>query len=270
MRKVQSTEIDRVRAYVKQEPEVNLFILGDIEQQGVDSEIVEIFVEDKGDDYAFLLLRYLESYVIYSADPGYDAGRIAAFLKEREVNVISGKDSVVERLVPYFPERFAKKTYLAKLDSVLWRPDLPAGFTLRRLAVKDAAELVRFYGGISEFASSYRGREEKAVREQEIALTNGGRIWGVLNSDGRLVSVAAATAEYSESAMVVGVATEVASRGRGLASAIVAGLCSELLQSGKRYVCLFYDNPQAGRIYRKIGFTEIGGYTMITRTEDDD
>ncbi len=39
-------------------------------------------------------------------------------------------------------------------------------------------------------------------------------------------------------------------------------LCSDLLKRNKT-LCLFYDNPKAGRVYRRIGFKEIGIWTML-------
>ena len=85
---------------------------------------------------------------------------------------------------------------------------------------------------------------------------------GVFYKD-KLVSLASTSAPSEISAMVVGVASEASFRNRGLASAAVSKLVKDELSSGKRYLCLFYDNPSAGRIYKKIGFKEDGLYAML-------
>ena len=46
MRKLYSAEAQTAMQYVEREPEYNIFIIGDIENHGVDSENVEIFVLD--------------------------------------------------------------------------------------------------------------------------------------------------------------------------------------------------------------------------------
>lgn len=38
-------------------------------------------------------------------------------------------------------------------------------------------------------------------------------------------------------------------------------LCHELLAEGKM-LCLFYDNPEAGSIYKRLGFEDIGKWMM--------
>lgn len=64
------------------------------------------------------------------------------------------------------------------------------------------------------------------------------------------------------SAMIVGVATHQAFREQGLASRVMAQLCADLLHEGKS-LCLFYDNPHAGVIYKRLGFQDIGSWTIV-------
>jgi predicted GNAT family acetyltransferase len=93
-------------------------------------------------------------------------------------------------------------------------------------------------------------------------LEHGEITYGLLH-EGKLISVATAAAKNSRSAMVIGVCTDPEERGKGYASAVVSKLCGDCLDSGLDFMCLFYDNPAAGRIYRRIGFIETGKYTML-------
>ena len=115
---------------------------------------------------------------------------------------------------------------------------------------------------IDEFADSFRGvdREEK-VEECRENLTRGGHAFGVYDGD-RLVALAETTAENSVSAMVVGVATLPGWRGRGFARACVHAAAAHSFAAGRRYLCLFYDNPAAGRIYHALGFADVGCFGM--------
>jgi predicted GNAT family acetyltransferase len=98
---------------------------------------------------------------------------------------------------------------------------------------------------------------------------NAGRYYYV-RRDGRIASAAATTAENSASAMVVGVATTPEYRGQGLATRVVSGLCRDVLAGGRAFLCLFYDNPAAGAIYRRIGFQETGTWVMGTPKKEKD
>ena len=71
------------------------------------------------------------------------------------------------------------------------------------------------------------------------------------------------------SAMIVGVATDKDYRNQGLASAVMSKLCEEVLNEGKE-LCLFYDNPSAGKIYKRIGFTDIGIWSMWSFNKEED
>jgi predicted GNAT family acetyltransferase len=61
--------------------------------------------------------------------------------------------------------------------------------------------------------------------------------------------------------MIVGVCTRKEFRKKGLVSKILAVLMNEVIAEGKT-LCLFYDNPKAGKIHKKLGFQDIGMWTM--------
>lgn len=267
MRKLTEKDRNQVLDYVMQQPEFNLFFIGDIENFGFDNPDVEVFANDEGGSYDCLLLRYLDNYIIYSHHLDYDAGKITKFLSEKQINCISGKGDVVEKLLPYFPGRRGQNTYLARLNEVKVQQNPPENAKVCRLRPQNAADIVSLYLEIAEFRDTYSD-VQKGVKEVRFNLENGGRSYGAY-LDGKLMSVASTSAENSVSAMVVGVATLPGARNAGLASSLVAKLCSDFLSEGKQFLCLFYDNPAAGSIYRKIGFTELGNYMMLKKRSEN-
>lgn len=44
---------------------------------------------------------------------------------------------------------------------------------------------------------------------------------------------------------------------------MVSALCRDNFAAGRQFLCLFYDNPAAGRIYHRIGFRDVGVYTIL-------
>jgi predicted GNAT family acetyltransferase len=89
-----------------------------------------------------------------------------------------------------------------------------------------------------------------------------GRRIVVTEDGGRIVSAALTTVETSSAAMIGGVFTPEPLRNRGYASAAMTQLCVELIAAGKQ-PCLFYDNPAAGAIYRRLGFEDIGPWHLV-------
>ena len=78
------------------------------------------------------------------------------------------------------------------------------------------------------------------------------------------LSGASSSAESKELAMIVGVFTEENQRRKGLAKKCVFALSQKLLSEGKT-VCLFYDNPNAAKMYEKIGFKHTGGFLSMLK-----
>lgn len=258
------TELDRqaILQYIANEPEMNVFIYGDIENFGVDTEVVSIFVHEREGDWDSLVLKYHDSYIVYSQKEEYEVTPVVKLLKERQIECISGKLSVIQPLTEYFPEYQIDRTYLCRCNEMKLGVHTLENAVIRELTVNDVEELIAFYALIEEFAKTYVGREEKA-KEQEISnLEHGGKNVGVY-VDGKLVAVAGTSASNSISAMVVGVATHPQMRGNGYAKAAVTKLCEIELGLGKQFLCLFYNNPDAGRLYYKVGFEPVGEYALF-------
>ena len=75
----QCTERDRaaILRYLDQEPEMNLFFFGDIENYGVDCDPVHVYANPDADGWDFLLLQYYDFYILYSRKADYDASAAA-------------------------------------------------------------------------------------------------------------------------------------------------------------------------------------------------
>lgn len=261
-------EADREKAYryLLREPEMNLFFYGDLENHGFDSEDVTLHAVLKPDgSWDALALRYQESWLVYSDHEDFDARAVAELLREGGMKDMSGKSSVIRRIAPFFPEYMAEHMHMARLDRVRADCSVPQGVTLRLLQKEDAPAQVEIICGIAEFDRSQETPEQSRARRLRITLddmAHGGVFIGAF-ADGKLVSTASTTACNSLSAMVVGVATLAPWRGKGLASAAVCAVCRESFAQGKQYLCLFYSNPAAGRIYHRLGFEDVGEYMML-------
>ena len=262
------TEADRETAirYAAREPDYNLFILGDIENHGLDGHDVEVFVHDTTSGempYDLMLLRYRHSYVACSHYAGFRAESAGAILQKNSVASLCGKSETVEKLIPWLPGKQARDMHLMTLTAVKTpAPDLPGSLHERPLTPDDAAMIVALYSAVKEFADRYIGQEQQQEENLRFSLGKGGRGIGIFDQD-QLVSVALTSAENPLSAMLVGIATRTDYRRQGLATRLVTLLCHQCLDDGMHMICLFFENPEAGRIYRSIGFEYTGRFTLV-------
>lgn len=268
MRKLREEDRQSIMRYIGKEPEFNLFLIGDLENFGVDSEHVNFYAEDRADEYDFLIMRYRDSFVLYSCFEDYDADAAATYLLSQHAEFINGKGSVLERIVSYFPELNVKRSYLSKLTSLNQDSELPQGYECKFLEPNDARSQVDLFLLIEEFRDSYLGRESEQIENIKVNLESTGRAIGAYHAQA-LIGTAGIAASNSMSAMIIGVATHPDYRNLGIASALVASLCRDCLDRGMKFLCLFYDNPKAGSIYRKIGFCEMGGYILMTPNHEN-
>lgn len=75
----------------------------------------------------------------------------------------------------------------------------------------------------------------------------------IIKRQEKLLAVAQSDFETPEEAVIVGVATDEASRNSGLGTKVTAALCQSLLNHSKQ-LGLIYENEAAGRIYERLGF----------------
>ncbi len=262
MRKCMESEKENIYRYIALEPEMNLFFYGDIESFGLSSSQVEVYANDSGSGtYDSLILRYFDFYIIYSQSENYALNPVLDFFQNRKnIDSISGKVELLKPLLPHLPQFKMTADYMCRCSSV--SPVNTSTLKIEKLTPENARDIVDLYLNIEEFACNYRGKEDKMAEQIRVSLQEGGIAWGIFDN-GRLISVGSTSGANSKSAMIIGIATHQDYRKKGYASTIVQKLCQESFTQGKEFLCLFYHNPDAGRIYHKIGFEEIGQYATL-------
>lgn len=260
-------EETKVLAYVAPEPEVNLFISGDLRTFGLDNRTVSVRVYEKEDGFAGILLRYRKhNYVFYTQESSFPFADISSFILKDNPTLkgvcLNGKTELIRPIVPFLSPLHLEETMMARCNELPVLPPFPRGVTVRVLANrKDFLEAYALESTITEFAASLQS--EKEVVDGAIANAKRGSVnIGVFQGD-LLVSLASTTADTAESAMLVGVCTREGYRQKGYASLAVGSLLQNRFQKGEKFVCLFYDNPLAGRIYHAFGFRDVASYSML-------
>jgi uncharacterized protein len=257
IRKLLANDHQQVMQFLADEPSINLFIIGDIEAFGYDSTFQVLWGEfsDCGDLVA-VLLKYHNSFIPY-AKGAFDIHGFTEIIKTFTTKpLLSGKADIVEQFekMPGIKLGRKQETYFAecRTDARLGKPELP----IKKATLMDVDRIIELRSTIDEFIVSDTSRD-MLVQSME---TKTGRTY-FLEENGILTACASTTAENSVSAMIVGVCTNKKHRQKGLATTVLQKLILDVLDENK-ILCLFYDNPAAGRIYKRLGFQDIGKWTM--------
>jgi predicted GNAT family acetyltransferase len=248
-----------VLAFLSREPEINHFILGDIECYGLDDPNLDLWVEDRG-GIAAALLRYYGSFIVYSPG-GSDARHAARIMRDSGFGMLSGRPEYVQPVIEQLGlvQEMHMNVFMSLLPGSL-RP-IENG----RGSIKvDKDNIDRHIDGIvalrQRIPEFTMGVNVDALREE---LRRGFRRIFIAAEDGQTVSMAMTAVERRQAAMIVSVCTLAEYRGRGYAPALMTALCRELEAEGKT-VLLFYNNPVAGRIYSALGFEDIGRWCFAS------
>ncbi|UOQ84064.1 GNAT family N-acetyltransferase [Gracilibacillus salinarum] len=260
IRKLNANDHDSVMALIGHKPAENLFIIGDIEAYGYDADIQELWGQFENEKLIAILLRYEQNYIPFS-EQAYDVQGFAEIINNAGGRLeISGLKYIIEPLKPLIKREVKKlhETYYAKCSAISYEVEQERLLQVSYLQASEYKDNVDMLRSIPEFEGGYFSVE---ARKRE-AEDKTGRTYIVRNEQGTMVASASSTAENSQSAMIVGVGTRPAYERQGYATLCMEKLCSELLAEGKS-LCLFYDNPAAGNIYKRMGFEDIGFWTMI-------
>jgi len=269
IRKLTEQDNEKVMELVTPKPSINLFIIGDIELYGYDIDFQELWGDFNNNDLRGILLRYYDYFIVYGLK-GYDAKGFVDIIETYEKrDTVSGEEEVLKSIQPLLKDNYKKVvTYFAECrDETL---NLADNEELRAKVEcakpEDAKQLAELTASIEEFGT-LKDFDEQVERIAKTIKEKAGRYYFIKEA-GKLVSSVASTAENSKSAMLVGVCTAPEYRMKGYSTAIMSEMLQDLFAE-KESVCLFYDNPKAGSIYKRSGFNDIGMWTMLIREDED-
>ncbi|WP_283152899.1 GNAT family N-acetyltransferase [Guptibacillus hwajinpoensis] len=236
----------------------NLFILGDIEAYGYDQPFQKLwgdFLEDG--TLRAVLLKYEKNYIPFAPDD-FDAKGFGKVISEdSDFLMMSGLKRVTSQIQPFVSHSFrsSRELFYAKCESTN-ELALDNNSNVQVASSLDLSHIHSLHEQIGEFDSSETVEEKRRNQEKGVSRTY------FIEEDGKPVSAASTAAENSQSAMIVGVCTLANYKRKGYASKCTSKLCYDVLKEGK-VLCLFYDNPEAGNIYKRIGFQDIEKWMMI-------
>jgi hypothetical protein len=260
-----AVEKDRllITQYCLAEPNINLFILGDIENFGFENAFQDVWFQTVDEHLTGIVLRYHDNLILYSRDLDMVFDEVRVLLSTLNVRVISGKQTVMDGFYPFVASHFSKRemTFCELQDPSKLVADISE---VSVAGPADTLEIAQVYGQISEFVGLYASELE--VRHQQILNRVNSRegVHLFIKRDGKIVSHANSAAETSVSGMLGGILTLPEYRHQGLAGKVISAVSQNLARRGKS-ACSFYDNQDANSIFQRLGFQETNKWTILEK-----
>lgn len=259
IRQIKETELSAILTYLEQDLQLCLYAYIDIKKYGLENPNLNVFADFDDNNPAGIhcvIMKYYKGLQIYTAEEDYNVEGLLEFLDTIEYNMINGAEYLIDAIMKATkkPDAYESETgHVAELIDLNWvsnedvvsnivRPETPEDFYV-------AAELIcsdEGLGGhydIQELSDQLQSRSEEDFGRNVMLWQND-----------KLVCHVATYAEVEIAGVISGVITDSAARGQGLAYQLVGFLGDELLKEGKR-VFLFYYTEAAGKLYKKLGFT---------------
>lgn len=249
---------DMVLKYLYEDLNYNIFIIGDIEKFGMYTDFQRVYGEfDENNQLLSVFLRYRENAVYY-ADKVYFNKEYLEIFKNDPFEYFSGKTELTDLIKPYLKDYKNKHMYFCYADAI--SEEVIEDKRIESLqTLEDAGLLFDLLASVEEFNFSKKDKESFISQKLNDAMG----VTLLIKEDNKIVSTVATTAETSKNAMVVAVATHKDYRNKGYASLLMKTLMKIYIQDLNKSLCLFYDNPSAGKIYHRLGFKTIGTWDMF-------
>ncbi len=262
IRKLTKKDNSQLMEFLRNESEYNLFIIGNIENFGYDKDFMDVYAEYTDDKVVSCVMRYWDSVVYYTTNPVTSQG-IIDLINSFDYKYVSGKKDVIAQISGSVEYSKFTEHFFAKISDL--RIERNIGYNVKKARTEsDLLKVSDLLLTIDEFSHSAKDVED-FINENMYRLEddNGDYIY-VIEEEGNVISSATTAASNKYNAMLIGVATDKARRGEGIASDLVYNIAKEFIDKGKT-LCLFYDNPAAGSIYKKIGFEDFGKWSILER-----
>lgn len=239
--------------YLKKKPSENGFFIGDIENYSLEEDFLDVWMIKNINKIETVLMRYY-NYFHISTDTLENIKNISETIEQyQEAITVSGMEIIIDEINKYIKFSKIRKMYLAELKKESFI-DFKINIEPEKAKINDLDELFEFEMSIEEFAIDTKSKEGYG----KDLINNTGRIY-FLRENEKIVAKAGVSAENSVNGMIIGVATDKNYRNKGYAKACLGKLCKEIISDNKRAV-LFYDNPNAGKLYSSIGFRDINKF----------
>ena len=249
-------------AFLYEEPEINLYIIGDIYNGAFDNDYQQIYGEYRDGKLFAVMSRNMSNLTYYALNNEFNAEWIDIF-NQFDFLFISGKEELLEAIKPYYPSMredkmdFMKSTTFTRDESIDY-----SGIQILTTR-EQATKVFDLIEQVPELFTLHRkGRSEAIEYFMHNSGENGTTVF-IEDDHGKVVASASAVFETKKSAMIVAVATHESVRGQGYGRTVMHYLMDLYINHKDKTLCLYYDDPIPEKLYKSLHFIDIARWSML-------
>ena len=263
-RRLHEEHFAELRQFLAAAPGYTAFLTSNLERFGLDDPFIHYWGTFQDQQLVTALMMAGHRAGLYTTDAS-TLRPIMDIALRQQLNFIMGPREIVNSALHHLWQLTVTRSeahFFAQLVEEPFQRYLPGPApqaTIRRATPDDIPALTTLYTG----AAGFELASIEQVRQSMIERVYGLRTF-VAESKGRLVAGASTSAESSNAAMIGGVWTLPEERNHGHSTAVVTALCADLMAEGRGpYLFYLEDNAPAAQVYRKIGFQDIGHWSVV-------
>lgn len=268
MRRAREQDRDAILEYLKKAIAECIYLYIDILNYGVASENMTVWLKEKDGQIELVVMKYYDSFQIYSHRREIDTEQILSLLREYPVTMVSARRDIIQQLEEVCSGYRAAYgavfdvSHLRRAFGIMGGSKSSAPEVTEAVA-DDAAEIAALLCTDEAFRVNYK-EEELARQLAERIRTHTGRSV-IIRMDGRIIAHHATFAEAAGVAVVSGLVIRPEYRGLGCYEALVSYLGRQLVREGKTPYA-FAISDKTVRYHRAV-YTECGEYGKLVKNE---
>ncbi len=262
MRKAIGKDIPKLIAYCSERPVMNLFMIGDMIRYGCNSSMQDIWVVEDDGHVGAIYLRYHDTLLLCSYTGNISIEPLRNLIKTYKIRSIHGEKEIIAPLYHKIREFKKKQMFLSSTDTCI--KDIPSTNPIHIATEADALIIAKAFGHIKEFQYLYSNNTDERESQIRSRITHKEGTHLFIQKNEAVISHGNTAAETDRVAMIGGIMTLPAYRGRGHGSHIVSTLIQRITNQGK-YACTLTDTPPEQSFMRHFGFTVAGEWWILSR-----
>lgn len=251
---IDKKDYDHAAEFLRTDFELNALIIEDLSE-----EHMMVYGSYLNMHLNALLMIYPEKIYYYSPIINLPLNEFASVIHETGIRKIVGKKELIDKFKNHFQMDLESDSFMLKYGG---SRDLQPGKDIKVItSLEECRKLYDLFMQVDEYKMI--GPNEDFFANDHYQNIAAGKLKVLYKAeDGKMVSTAGVFIESSRTAIIVGVATPPAHRRKGYASEMIRAICQELA-ADEMSIYLFYNNPDAGNLYKQLGFYEAAKWKVL-------
>ena len=243
-----------------------LYLYLNLQKYGFDSDIIEVYRQEEGNNMTAVMLKYYSCLHVYSREGILNADEIGSFFADNGFTMLYSAAETGKCLFSTFPSEIAKEAAF----SVGWVAQIKGidrkskGLSIPARA-DDFIQIVKLIYEDEDIGRSYNYDN---LAKQLVERNEEGYARNLVIKQGNLVVAHICTnAEFRNIAVIAELLVREEYRGKGYASEIMRSICGSLLSGGKEVYSFFF-TEESKRLHKHLGFSEVCEWSKIVINRD--